>query len=89
MNDDDLKKIGEIVYQKITKALEVSEKRIMGEIGDFINKNILPQLDRMEDSTNSISRKLDITVAKDVEQDRRLDKIEAVPVIAHEIKRKK
>jgi len=87
MNDEDLIKIGYLLDEK----LSASEKRISAEIGDFIESNLLPQLEEKADKSDidRIERKLDRSLAKDLEQDHRLGKMESLPVIAHQLKSKK
>lgn len=113
MNNDDFKKIGKILDKKlaaseksltsqIDKKIEAFGKRIISEIGDFVNESIIPQfdrlegkidgledrMDRMESRIDSMDRKLDKTLEKNIEQDQRLDKVESIPVIAHQLKAK-
>ncbi len=77
--------------KRIMGELMTSEKRIMGEIADFIDQNLLPQIAEKADKTDidRLERKLDKIFDKDFEQDRRLDEIESVSVVAHELKIKK
>lgn len=53
--------------------------------------HLLPIIDQKVDKTDidRIKRKLDRVLAKDLEQDHRLDRIESLPTIAHELKSKK
>ncbi|MBI2596074.1 hypothetical protein HYW46_05070 [Candidatus Daviesbacteria bacterium] len=84
MTDKDFKKIGNLLDGKLDEKLKESEKRLMGEIGDFFDQNLLPQIAEKADKTDiyRLERKLDKIFDKDFEQDRRLDKIESVSVIA-------
>lgn len=87
MNDRDLKKIANLLDEK----LAASEKRLNEDIGDFIDRSLLPQLEEKADKSDidRIERKLDKVLAKKVEQDQRLTEIESLPTVAHELKIKK
>ena len=105
MSDEDIKKIGHLISDSekrliglFDQRLEVSEKRIMKEIGDFINDAILPKIAdmadksdiaRLESNIERIQRKLDRALDKNIEQDSRLDKLESLPTVVHELKVKK
>lgn len=95
MNEEYFKKIANLLDEK----LAASEKRLNEDIGYFIEKNLIPQLEEKADkkdlkdlATKSdidrIERKLDKALAKNVEQDQRLTEIESLPAIAHQLKSK-
>lgn len=75
---------------RLDQKFETTENRIIKEIGDFIHNSVLPQIEEKADKTDieRLERKIDRILDKDMLQDRRLDKIESVPVIAHAIKSK-
>lgn len=96
MNEENFKRIANLLDEK----LEASEKRLNEDIGNFIEKNLLPQLDDKADKSDlkdlatksdidRIERKLDRALVNDLEQDQRLTEIESLPAIAHELKPKR
>jgi DNA-binding protein HU-beta len=50
-------------------------------------KRVEERLERVETRLEQLDRKVDRIAAKQLDQDRRLDAIEAVPAVAHELKR--
>lgn len=87
MVDDYLKKIRSIVKEEVSS----SEKRVTQDIGNFINDNLLPQLEEKADKSDiqRLERKLDNFSSQVIEQNHRFSKIESIPIIAHELKAKK
>ncbi|MDO8618881.1 MAG: hypothetical protein Q7R49_02925 [Candidatus Daviesbacteria bacterium] len=87
MTQDDLNQIRGVVKEEVT----ASEQRITKDIGNFIEENLLPQLADKADKTDidRLERKLDRSLDKDIEQDSRLNQIEAIPAIAHQLTVKK
>lgn len=79
-----------------------SGKRIIDNIGNFMEETLLPminerfnaveeELDTKADKTDidRIERKLDRLVDTDLDHEHRIKDIESIPVIAHELKRRK
>ena len=88
--------VGESLIQKLEKSilsteqrLEVKIKQLGNDIGDLISKELLPQIAEKADKTDieRLERKIDRAFDKDMDQDRRLDRIESVPIVALELKK--
>lgn len=77
--------------QRLKEEISASEKRIMNDMGDFIDHSLLPQIKEKADKSDidRLERKMDRALDNNMKQNRRLDSIESVPVIAHELKLKK
>ncbi len=79
----DLKQVvsGEIKDLKryVKDEIKDSEKRIIGEIGTFIEDQVLPQFDEKADKTDidRLERKLDIFSAKVANHDQDIQKIKS------------
>ena len=102
MTDEDLKKVGDLFDEKleasekrvlgvVKEEIAGSEKRILSDIGDFVSENLVPQIEEKADKTDidRLERKMDRILDNDIETKTRLDEIETIPVIAHELKIKK
>lgn len=76
---------------RLDKKIDASEKRILGEMGRFVSDEILPQIDKKADKTDidRVERKLDYFGARTMENTTRLDTIESLPTVAHELKLQK
>ncbi|MBI3486238.1 hypothetical protein HY025_04865 [Candidatus Daviesbacteria bacterium] len=87
MNDDDLKKIGKLIDDR----LDSTEQRILTEIGTFVEDQILPAIDAKADKSDidRLERKLDHFAAQVTDHNQRLNDLESLPTIAHELKKKK
>lgn len=84
MNDQDLKKIRVVVKEEIGS----SEKRVLGEIGRFVEDELLPAIEEKAyktDQIDRIERKLDYFTARVMEHGYRLDTIESVPTVAQNL----
>lgn len=65
-----------------------SEERVLGEIGKFVSDQLLPAIDEKAD-IDRLERKLDYYGARVSEHEYRLDTIESLPTVAHELKLKR
>lgn len=68
-----------------------SEKRVLGEMGKFVEDELLPAIEEKADKTDidRIERKLDYFGARVLEHGHRLDTIESLPTVVHELRIKK
>lgn len=109
MTNNDLKQIETLMDKKMTSVetrlkeeLLNSGKRIIGDIGNFMEETLLPMINERFDAVEEeldtkaekadidrIERKLDRLVDTDLDHERRIKDIESIPVIAHELKRRK
>lgn len=102
MNNDDLKKIGQLLDDRLAatekrfearldERLEETEKNILVEIGRFVSDQLLPQIDEKADKKDieRLEHKLDYYSARIMENGHRLDIIESLPTVAHELKLRK
>ncbi len=91
MNDDDLNKIRVVVKEVVRDEITLSEKRILGELGDFMENQLFPMLEEKADKSDidRIERKLDILSDKVIVQEKALRDIASLPTVAHELKIKK
>ena len=64
-------------------------KQLSLDIGDFISERVIPLFDEKADKSDidRLENKIDRIIDKDIEQDRRLDRIESVSVVALELKK--
>ncbi|MDO8570331.1 MAG: hypothetical protein Q7R97_01990 [Candidatus Daviesbacteria bacterium] len=79
------------VETRLEQKIEESEKHVMSDIAQFINDRIAPMFEEKADKSDieRIERKLDSNLAMNLDQKYRLEKIESLPTIAHELKIKK
>lgn len=77
--------------ESLDEKFAAAEKRVLGEIGKFVEDEILPAIDEKADKADidRIERKLDNFGARVMEHGQRLDTIEFLPTIAHELRVKK
>lgn len=96
MTNDDLKQIDTIMDKKLTAA----EARLKEEIGNFMEDTLLPLINERFDAVDErleetaadigrIDRKFDRLLDANLDHERRIKNIESIPVIAHELKRRK
>ncbi|MBI2021816.1 hypothetical protein HYS93_02975 [Candidatus Daviesbacteria bacterium] len=87
MNDGDLKRISNLMDDKLTS----SEQRILTEIGKFVEDQLLPAIEAKADKSDidRLERKIDTISAQEMDQNQRLNTIESLPTIAHQLKKKK
>lgn len=80
---------GEMGSLKVEIA--ASEKRVITEIVDFVHDQLMPLIDDKADKTDieSAARRTDYLGNKVGEHDVRLENIESIPVVAHQLKVKK
>jgi hypothetical protein len=73
--------------KRLTDAIQTEGKAVRQEIGDFIYQNLLPQLGEKADKSDidKLERKVDNFTVRNMENSSRLDKIENLPAIAHEL----
>ena len=62
-----------------------------GRIGQFLEERVIPLIEQKADKTDidRLEGKLDNNIARTMEQGHRLDTLESLPMIAHELKVKK
>ncbi len=98
MNDNDLKKIRVIVKEEVASSekkllgeIGKSEQRVLGELGKFVTDELLPAIDKKADKTDidRLEGKLDYFSARTMENSHRLDTIESLPTVAHELRKKR
>lgn len=98
MTNDDLNKLGTLIDSKLDKLrLELkeeifgSEKRIVKGIVGFFSDTVIPLIDDKADKEDieRLERKLDSNVDKIIVLKSRVDNIESIPAIAHELKIKR
>lgn len=84
MADDNLTQIGNLLDEK----LEASEKRIIGELGKFMEDYLFPMIEEKADKTDidRIERKLDRAIDTGIDHGNRIKAIEQIPSIALQIK---
>ncbi len=96
--DKRLKASEEKISGLMDEKLAISEKKILNEIGDFIHQNLLPQLNEKADRNDlekisgqmdRIERKLDNFSGQVTSNNQRLNDLESLPIIAHELRKKK
>ena len=87
MNNNDLTQIRKIVKEEVS----TSEKRIIGELGGFMEDHLLPIIDAKADKTDidRIERKLDKFIDTSLHHENRIKAIEHIPVISHQLKTQK
>jgi hypothetical protein len=80
-----LTQIGRILDEK----LAASEKRVIGEVGKFIEDHLFPMIEEKADKTDidRIERKLDRAIDTGLDHESRIKTIEQLPSIAHQIKK--
>ena len=85
MADDNLTQISNL----LDKKLAASEKRVIGEIGKFMEDNLFPMIDEKADKTDidRIERKLDRAIDTGLDHESRIKAIEQIPSIAHQIRK--
>lgn len=101
MTDEDLKRIGKLITDSEERVIsemnsfvnntllpQLEEKADKADVKG-LEKRLENRMDGIESRLDSIDRKLDRNLDKDLDQDQRLDKIEAVPTIAHQLKLKR
>lgn len=99
MNKNDLDQISHLLdvklaqsekrlTKKIEEEVKASEKRILGEIGTFVDDVLVPQIDQKADKSDieRLERKLDIYSVQTIDQGKRLKDIESLPTIVHELR---
>lgn len=81
---------GEIdsVENSLRQEILASEKRVVKGFVDFVSDSLMPLIDDKAGKTDidRIEHKLDNLSARTMESSHRLDVIESIPVIAHELK---
>jgi len=77
--------------KRLSEEIGKSEKRVLGEIGKFVEDQLLPLIEEKADKSDidRLERKIDHITGKVSEHDVRITRIESVPVVAHELKHKK
>ena len=85
MADDNLTQISNLLDEK----LAASEKRVIGEVGKFIEDNLFPMIEEKADKTDidRIERKLDRAIDSGLDHESKIKTIEQLPSIAHQIKK--
>ena len=85
-----------IASNKSLKAeLLTSDKRVTDNVSNFIEETLLPMINERFDETvdkadiDRIERKLDRLIDTSLDHEQRIKEIESVPVVAHELKRRK
>lgn len=94
--------IKEDVASTVKKEVAESETRLRimvneeitaseGRIGQFLEERVIPLIDQKADKTDidRLERKLDVQSVETMKHRHRLDTLEALPAIAHELKSKK
>ncbi len=89
MNDQDLKKVRSIVKEELKEELKVSESRILKEVGDFVEDQILPAIDQLSSKIDGIGRRMDGLATEQGKHNLRITNIENLPTVAHELKTNK
>ncbi len=84
--------LAQVIKEEVVASeqrLKAKIKQLGDDIGDLISEQILPQIAEKADKFDieRLERKLDGVMDKNNEQDRRLDRIESVSVVAFELKR--
>ena len=84
--------------EKLNNRMDLVEERLgdrisqlSKDIGDSITDRLMPMIDEKADKTDidRLERKMDNVITRDLEQNHRLDRIESLPSVAHELKLKK
>ncbi|MBI2086114.1 hypothetical protein HYT74_02115 [Candidatus Daviesbacteria bacterium] len=70
------------------EELLASDKKIMVDIGTFMEDTLFPMIDEKADKSDidRIERKLDRVLDASLDHGRRIKDIESVPVVAHDLK---
>lgn len=102
VNESSKKLTSEIVKseERLIVRMDESDRKVMTEIGEFIEKQILPEIEKKADKSDienlatkidieRLERKLDHYSDKITEHGSRLNDLETLPIIAHELKAKK
>lgn len=105
MVDDDFQKIGVVVADKINKALEIALEPVTEKLDALWDQTakvtedlngvkaglteVKETVEKLEFRVDTIDRKIDRLLDDSLEHKSRLDDIEALPSIAHELKLKK
>jgi len=94
MNPNDFKKLLDESLKPLKKDLKevreeiaASEKRIVKDIVDFVSDHLIPIIDEKADKTDMdrVERKLDLYIDKTIVLKSRVDDIESLPTVAHEL----
>lgn len=82
---DDIQQISNL----LDKKLKASEKKVIGEIGKFIEDQLFPMIEEKADKSDidRIERKLDKVLDTGLDHEGRIKAIEQIPSIAHQIKK--
>lgn len=74
--------------QRLRKDIISTEQRIIGEVGKFVEDQLLSQLEEKADKADigRLERKFDHFASGVNDHDNRLSNIESIPAIAHELK---
>lgn len=85
MADNNLKQISNLLDEK----LAASEKRVIGEVGKFIEDHLFPLIEEKADKSDidRIERKLDRVIDTGLDHGNRIKTIKQLPSIAHQLKK--
>lgn len=77
--------------KRLREEISGSEKRVIKGFVDFVSDQLMPVIDEKADKTDidRIERKLDYYNARTMENTHRLDVVESLPTVAHELKFKR
>lgn len=85
MADNNLTQISNLLDEK----LAASEKRVIGEVGKFIEDHLFPMIEEKADKSDidRIERKLDRVIDTGLDHENRIKTIEQLPSIAHQMRK--
>lgn len=94
MTNNDHNQFRKIIREEVTgivdEKISASEKRVIGEVGEFVTDHLLPLIDNLAEKSDidRIERKVDRLLDTSLDHEGRIKAIEYVPVVAHHLKLK-
>lgn len=88
-NDKGLRNELSLLEQRLKKEISDSDKRVMVDIGSFMEDNLFPLIGEKADKADidKVVTKLDRVIDTNLDHERRIKDVEAVPIIAHQIRK--
>ncbi len=85
----EIKQIVSASEKRLLREADKRERRMVTEIGEFIENNVISRLDEKANKTgiDRLEGKIDRLTDDVLDHKRRIEKIEQVPTIAHQIKK--
>lgn len=89
--DEKLSNNKDEIIQLLDKKLSANKEEVIDEMITFMEENLFPKFERIAEKSDidRVERRIDLIADKVGEHEVRIKDIEAIPVIAHELKVKK